>query len=162
MTGKTFLDMSCNTGWFSKLAADRGAKVTGFDISWQVIDKAMDLVPTGNFYLSMAETWDFSQRFDYILCSSAFHYYYDREEIIERVSKVTNHFVLELPVIDKDEPDIQYQSNFKPNFCALPSRGLIEKWLNKYFDKVELIGYTVWDTGKIGGQRPVYKCTNNE
>lgn len=160
MTCKTFLDISCNTGYFSKKASERGAIVTGIDISWQVLDVAMDNVPDGNFHLSRVEDWNFKNKYDYILSSSAFHYYHDREEIIEKISKSTKYFILETPVLAGEEDDIQYQSDFMPNFCALPTKPLLVKWLKKYFDKVEEIGETIQDVGKVGGNRPVYKCTN--
>ena len=155
LKGKTFLDISCNTGWFSKKASDAGAKVTGLDISWQVLVEAQKKVPDGTFVLSKVEDFDFTD-YDYVLCSSAFHYYTHREEIIKRISKSTTYFVIELPLLESDKEDIQYDNSFKDSFCSLVSEPLLLKWLKKYFKDVEKIGETIQPNGH---NRPVYRCT---
>lgn len=159
LKGKKFFEISCNTGWFSKKAHDAGAKVWGLDISWQVLDKALDRVPDGNFFLSKIEDFDFTKvgKFDVILCSSAFHYYHHREEQIKKISEACKMFVLELPVIDGGD-NIRYQGGEDGEFCSVVSESLIEKWLSKYFDHVEVVGETFTPNGE---PRPVYKCTND-
>jgi 2-polyprenyl-3-methyl-5-hydroxy-6-metoxy-1,4-benzoquinol methylase len=155
LNGKTFLDISCNTGWFSKMAADRGAKVTGFDISWQVLVEAQKRVPEGLFKLSKVEDFNFGF-YDYILCSSAFHYYTHREDVIRRISESTTYFVLELPLLNSPDEDIEYQDSYLESFCALPSEKLLMKWLKKYFKDVEKIGETIQPNSP---NRSVYRCT---
>ena len=155
MGGKTFLDISCNTGWFLECAEKQGAKVYGVDIAYKLLEVAMDKTG-GTFFLSKIEDFVTDLKFDYILCSSAFHYYKKREQQIEKISKMTDYFVLELPVLDTEELDLRYQGGEDNEFCALPSKGLIEKWLKKYFTKVELIDYTYTPAGS---SRPVYRCT---
>jgi len=161
MTHKSFLDISCNTGVFSKKAFDCGAEVSGIDISWQVLDKALDLIPQSHFALCSVEKFikniPMVKIFDYVLSSSAFHYYTNREEIIESISKITDYFILETPVLESDKEEIIYQSDFKPNFCALVSEPLLLKWLKKYFKNVEKIGYTKQPNSS---DRPVFRCTN--
>lgn len=155
LKGKTFLDISCNTGWFSKKASDAGAKVFGLDISWQVLVEALIRVPTGVFTLSKVEDFEFG-KYDYILCSSAFHYYKHREDVIRRISESTNYFILELPLLESNKEDIQYDNSFQDSFCALVSEPLLLKWLKKYFKNVEKIGETIQPNGR---NRPVYRCT---
>jgi len=155
MTGKTFLDISCNTGWFSKKASDCGAKVIGIDISWQVLDEAYKKVPSGKFLLSKIEDFKL-EKYDYVLSSSAFHYYKHREDVIRRIAESTDYFVLETPVLDSEIEDIQYKDDFMKSFCALVSEKLLLKWLNKYFKKVEKIGETIQPNSS---NRPVYLCT---
>lgn len=158
MSGKRFLDISCNTGWFSQKASKAGADVVGIDIAWPLLDVAYDRVPNGQFYLSKIEDFNLEGfYFDYVLCCSAFHYYTNREDIIRRISQVTKCFVLELPLLDKPGKDIIYQSNYVDNFCSLPTEDLIVSWLSKYFKRVEKIGYTKQPDSD---DRPVFKCTN--
>lgn len=155
MTGRTFLDISCNTGWFSKKAAEQGAKVTGIDISWQVLDVAYQRIPNGTFLLSKIEDFKL-EKYDYILSSSAFHYYKHREDIIKRISESTTYFVLETPVLESEIEDIQYDDGYTKSFCALVSEKLLLKWLKKYFRSVEKVGETIHPGGR---NRPVYLCT---
>ena len=46
INGKLLLDMGCGTGWFSKRAAEAGAKVVSFDISRKLVSKAQQKVPS--------------------------------------------------------------------------------------------------------------------
>lgn len=157
MQGKKFLDISCNTGWFSKKASECGAKVAGLDIAWPLLDVALDRVPNGQFVLTRVEDFNFYDKFDFVLCSSAFHYYQDRERLISDIASITDYFVLELPLLKGSGKNIVYQSEYQENFCALCTEELILSWLNKYFKKVEKIGETIQPNGD---NRPVYKCTN--
>lgn len=156
MKGKTFMDISCNTGWFCKKASERGAKVNGLDISWQVLDIAMDRNPDGEFCLSKIEDFVPKKKYDFVLCSSAFHYYHHREDVIKKISEMTDNFTLEAPMIDTDEELINYQGGDDNEFCSVVSRGLLLKWLNKYFTKVIKIGETLQPNSD---NRPVYRCT---
>lgn len=159
MTGKTFLDIGCNTGWFCSLAEQRGALPTGIDISWQVLDKAQDRVPKGRFILSKFEDFRPDQKYDYVLCSSAFHYFKHRELMVKKLASITDYLVLELPVLDTEESHVRYQGGTDGEFCSVVSRGLIEKWLKKYFKSVKNIGVTHQFSGSIDNTRPIYLCT---
>lgn len=154
---RSFLEISCNTGWFLKKAGERGAKVYGVDISWQVLDIAMDRNPTGVFWLSKIEDFQTTSQFDYILCSSAFHYYHHREEQLAKISKMTKNFILETPVLLEDREFIRYQGGEDGEFCSVPSEKLLLRWLSKYFKKVTVIGETIQPDSH---NRPVYLCQN--
>lgn len=159
LKGKKYFEISCNTGWFTQKAREAGAKVWGLDISWQVLDKALDRVPDGTFYLSKIEDFDFKEvgKFDVILCSSAFHYYHHREEQIKKISEACKTFILELPTLEGGD-NIRYQGGSDGEFCSVVSESLIEKWLSKYFEHVDLIGQTITPNGE---PRPVYRCTHD-
>lgn len=157
MSGKSFLDISCNGGWFCRRAGYQGAGVHGVDISWQVLDIAMDRNPEGTFHLSKIEDFDTTEQFDYLLCSSAFHYYKHREEQVAKLARLSKYVIFEMPVIDTDDLEINYQGGEDNQFCSVVSRGLIEKWLAKYFKEVVLIGYTNQPNSH---PRPVWRCTN--
>ena len=152
---KKFLDISCNSGWYLKKVVDAGGDIYGIDVDWRILDACLDRVPAAKIKVCRAE--DLSnhifgiEHFDYILCSSAFHYFTNRESVIEEISKLTDYFILELPVLEKEEDDILYQEQYH---YAIPSRGLILKWLNKYFKQVEQIG----ETDYCGVKRPIFKA----
>jgi len=154
LEGKSFFEVSCNTGYFSNKAKEQGARIFGLDISWQVLDKAMDKVPDGNFFLSKIEDYEFQDIYDFILCSSAFHYYKHREEMIKKISEHCKTFLLELPVKGGGD-DIYYQGGDNCDFCSVVSQSLIEKWLKKYFKSVEMKGYTKQPNSS---DRPIYLC----
>jgi SAM-dependent methyltransferase len=157
LTEKSFLEISCNTGLFLKKAKDHGAsKIYGIDISWQVLDVAKDKVKDAVLFLSKIEDFDLNQigKVDYVLCSSAFHYFTNREDVIKRISEITDYFVLETPVIP--EYDIIYRSfGDVSDFCAIPGKELLLKWLMKYFSSVDIIGYTEMEDA---APRPVFCC----
>ena len=155
LNDKTYFEISCNAGWFTKKASELGAKVTGLDISWQVLDIASDRVPNGKFILSKIEDYEFTKKYDVIFCASAFHYYHKREEQIKKISEHCKTFIVELPVNPKEGEDIYYQGGEDGFFCSVPSRELFEKWLKKYFKSVEKVAETVQENTS---NRFVYLC----
>jgi len=153
MKGKSILDISCNSGWYLKKFQEAGAEVYGIDADWRILDACLDRVPQAKVKVCRAENlneFTFGKKFDYVLCSSAFHYYVNREQVLENISKLTDYFVLELPLLEEPGDDILYQEQYH---YAIPSRDLIFKWLNKYFSKVEQIDITDYN----GVLRPVLK-----
>lgn len=156
MSDKRFFEISCNAGYYLNRAKEQRAKVYGLDINWQLLDKVYDKIPDAICYLSKIENFNWEGKsFDFILCSSAFHYYIHREEIIKNIAKHTGYFILEMPTLQTDDENILYHYfGDKQTPCAIPSEKLVLKWLHKYFKKVIKIGTT-----EIDGSSPrvVYK-----
>lgn len=75
-SGKSMLDMGCNSGMFCRFAIDQGAKnVVGIDIDQTLIDHAIKHVPEARFVTTRFESLDLGQqRFDFVVVASAIHY----------------------------------------------------------------------------------------
>ena len=69
---------------------------------------------------------------------------------------MTDYFVLEIPILEQEEDDIIYGEVGKRTgiYSSLVSRGLLMKWLTKYFKSVKQTGVTE----KQGHKRPVFLC----
>ncbi|QJB25651.1 class I SAM-dependent methyltransferase [Limnospira fusiformis] len=103
LTGKNFLDLGCNMGFYCKYAQTQGAsRVVGVDIDKQVINSARQSNDGIEFYDSGWDNFP-SGEFDVIICLSAIHYAKDHIELIENIR---NHlspgglFILEGGVVD--------------------------------------------------------------
>jgi SAM-dependent methyltransferase len=85
LSGKKFLDIGCNMGFYCKYAQTQGAiRVVGVDIDKQVINSARQNNDGIEFFDS---GWDDfpSGEFDVIICLSAIHYAKDPIELIENI-----------------------------------------------------------------------------
>lgn len=161
MTGKTFLDIGCNAGWFMEKAQKQGAKVYGIDIDWHLLDIALDRVPEAEVALKKIEEFEAGMQFDYILCSSAFHFFTDHDNVLAKIAELTKgYFILEVPVMEKDYEEMIHGEDMR---SAVPSRPLLMKWLNNNFSHVEEISTTdQWQPNETNKKiRHVFKCHNN-
>lgn len=98
LTGKRFLDLGCNAGFFCAHAMEKGASYTlGVDISERVIGLARERYPDLEF---RSGGWDkFPEgEFDTVICLSAIHYAKDPAKLAQNIRNClsdTGVFVLE-------------------------------------------------------------------
>lgn len=99
LTGKRFLDLGCNEGFFCGYAQFSGAaEVVGLDQSAKAIRKAQKRFPECRF---LNQSWDTlpEGEFDVILLASSLHYADEQEEMIHRLmQKLTPEGLLVLEV----------------------------------------------------------------
>lgn len=97
LSGRSFLDVGCNEGFFCGYARFLGAsRVVGVDNTALFIDRARERFPGCEFHLA---DWDHlpEGRFDVILLASALHYAEDQPALIHRLmDKLTMDGVLVL------------------------------------------------------------------
>lgn len=100
-TGKNFLDVACGTGFFLKLAADKGLKTYGIDISSQAVEVAQQNSPSSQVQMAEAENLPFAGGFfDYITCLGSLEHFSDIERSLSemiRVGKNTTKYLLVVP-----------------------------------------------------------------
>jgi SAM-dependent methyltransferase len=86
MKGKRFLDIGCNEGFFSNVAAERGAQVIGIDFYGPALNFARERYkhPSIDFRL---QKWDMLPEgpFDYVLWSSSMHYELDPARVLREI-----------------------------------------------------------------------------
>lgn len=108
ISGKTVLDIGCNSGFFSGYAKFSGASIVdGIDFSKKVIDEAKNIFPGCNFFVGNFEELP-PNKYDFILFLSAIHYAKDQEALIHAIMKnnLNNDglLVLEIGVVDDRSP----------------------------------------------------------
>ncbi|MCC7245002.1 MAG: class I SAM-dependent methyltransferase [Saprospiraceae bacterium] len=103
VAGKSVLDAACGPGKYAEILIERGAAVTGFDISPKMIELAQVRNPDkGTFYVhdlhQPLDRLDDSS-FDVVLCALALHYLPDWNQVMQefhRVLKPGGHLVISI------------------------------------------------------------------
>jgi len=85
------LDAACGPGIYAQLLVERGATVTGFDVSPRMIELAASRVPTACFRTRDLEDpldWVDDEAFDTALCALAIEYVDDRVGALRELHRV--------------------------------------------------------------------------
>ena len=84
--GKTVLDVACGTGVMIPYYLERGAKVTGIDISGEMVRIAREKFPQVRILCADVETTAFGEKFDCIVVYNAFPHFPEPERLIAALS----------------------------------------------------------------------------
>jgi SAM-dependent methyltransferase len=132
------LDLGTNSGWIADYCKKQNSGLTtGIDFNWRYLEDAR-MKGINVIQLNLNNFEELKTSYDYIFCLATIHYIEKQEEFIKHISTITNkQFVLEVPIAKNGE-DFEIMGNRK-----IPSKAIVEKWLNTYFEKVELIGPSI-------------------
>lgn len=153
--GKSLLDLGCSTGWFNMYATSQGVgRYVGVDNQWKQIIKARSDHYGEYVYGDIEEYLNSTEdKFDIVIMASTLHYFNNKEEIIHKISTITQElFVLEIPISEEDDMD---EHSVQGQTYTIPTEKLAISWLKKYFKKVEIVGESVPPDGSY---RLVFKA----
>lgn len=160
LSGMKVLDAGCSAGWYAEQLVNRGAEVTGIDISYEMVQAAKRKL--GNratlFQHDLSKTLPFKEdTFDIVNSSLTIHYIKDWSQLFSEIKRVLKPggvflFSIQHPFTDylifkhKDYFDIEWVSGTwkKPNitidvgFYRRPLQEMISV-TNKYFQLEDLI-----------------------
>ena len=108
--GKSILDAACGPGKYAEILFSRGAQVTGFDLSPEMIKFANERNPSQEAFfvhdLSEPLTMIKDESFDIVVCALAMHYLLDWNDTIKEFHRVlkTNGIL----VLSVEHPFFEY------------------------------------------------------
>jgi len=165
LTGKSFLDIGCNEGFFCLEAKRRGAsKVVGLDSNQDAIQKAINRAKEEKLEIEFIwSDWNFLpyEKFDYILFASSLHYV---QNPIEFFDSLFNHLtdsgilILECGVVNSEiySPSVYWTPRINGSCFHARLDNLLHNWLRKFC--VRDIGASVMQGGDPV-QREVFHCS---
>ncbi|WP_171075113.1 class I SAM-dependent methyltransferase [Nonomuraea basaltis] len=90
LAGIRVLDVGCGSGMFCRLAADRGAEVSGLDAAEPLLDLARERVPEASFTLGDMERLPYPDAsFDLVTGMNSVHYADDHRQALREARRVT-------------------------------------------------------------------------
>jgi len=88
--GSEVLDCGCGAGRFARMAADRGARVSGVDASAELVDIAAERTPEGDFRVGDLETLPWGdESFDLVTGFSVSQFADDKIQAVSEAGRVS-------------------------------------------------------------------------
>lgn len=136
-TGRSVLDIACNTGYFAIRAALLGAEyVEGFDVLPRTVDLANRIAEAFQlkceYRFAPSEFWDYEppRKFDVIFCNQAIYHFTtkhrskclgDQDEVLDRISSWTRLLFLMYTKVDSVSPSPDPTEGYYPSSAKLTS-----------------------------------------
>lgn len=135
LEGKTILDAGCNEGMIGKWCLENGAKsVDGIDRNWRYLEIARQN-GLNTHLMDLEDVSKLGKKYDIVLCLATMHYIWNKEKFIKEVSEMTDRFVVEIPVLE--EAGLKCG---KKHEVLIPTPDMMIFWLERYFDRAEIVG----------------------
>ena len=84
-----FLDLGCGGGTSSVLAEQRGAQITGLDLTEEFIDIARDRLPASDFHVGTMESLPFDDKqFDVVYAANSIQFPPNRNAVMNEIKRV--------------------------------------------------------------------------
>ncbi|MEM8844629.1 MAG: class I SAM-dependent methyltransferase [Pseudomonadota bacterium] len=140
--GDRVLDLCCGTGQVMRSFQTAGFKVTGLDASEQMLKYARTNVPDAEYLLADARSFNSSQHYAAVVCTSAS---LNHIENLNDLSQVFQSVFQSLDTGGYFLFDINHISQMKRWWCGRPLEGYIDKdfaWMiTPYFDSSSSTGH---------------------
>ena len=87
--GEELLDVACGAGNWLAAAAEKGAIVSGIDISTKAVAVCQQRLPESELHVGPAETLPFADnRFDFVTCLGSLEHFLDQPEALREMVRV--------------------------------------------------------------------------
>ncbi len=88
-SGRRVLDVACGTGEWLAWFRQRGAEVSGVDLSGKAIHRCLERFPGGDFHCSPAESLPFDDDcFNLVTCMGSLEHFLDKRKALEEMRRV--------------------------------------------------------------------------
>ena len=138
--GVKVLDVACGTGILFPDYISRGAKVTGIDISSEMLGIAKDKFPDTELICADAETYVFDKKYDAVMIYNAFPHFPNPEKLISNLSKAldVNGRLTVAHGISEEELEKCHSGIAKDISLPLPSKERLSLMMSELF-KVDVM-----------------------
>ena len=138
--GVKVLDVACGTGILFPDYISRGAKVTGIDISSEMLGIAKDKFPDTELIYADAETYVFDKKYDAVMIYNAFPHFPNPEKLISNLSKAldVNGRLTVAHGISEEELEKCHSGIAKDISLPLPSKEKLSLMMSELF-KVDVM-----------------------
>ncbi len=138
--GVSVLDVACGTGVLFSDYQKRNAKVTGIDISPEMVKIAKEKFPEYEIICDNALTYDFGKQFDRIMIFNAYPHFESPEKLIENLTKslkIGGRFSIAHGA-SREEIQKCHSGEAKTISLDLPEAEIVAKLMSKHL-KVDII-----------------------
>ena len=139
--GIKVLDVACGTGVLFSDYNSIGAKVTGIDISGNMVKKAREKFPDIKVICGDAATFEFEDTFDAVMIYNAFPHFTDAEKLIENLAgvlKTSGRFTVAHGISEKELEEC-HSGRAKKISVPLVKKEVLADMLSLYFEVDVLI-----------------------
>lgn len=136
LKGLRVVDVGCNLGEMSRMAAARGAKVHGVDRRPEFIEQARRLTPGKPPSFKLADAYELAGVYDLAIVSAAFHYFRDPLRFLEHLARITKRVRVDVWVA----PGADRCMVLSSRNLLIPTESLFEWMAARSFEAVECLG----------------------
>ena len=134
--GVSVLDVACGTGILFPDYTGRGAKVTGIDISPEMLRVAKEKFPDNELICADAESYVFKEKYDVIMIYNAFPHFPNPEKVLANLSNAlkAGGRLTVAHGLSEEELEKCHSTSAKDVSLPLPSKEKLSDMLSELFD----------------------------